>query len=201
MGTEIAVPVFGPLILIGAAILIYLAISGRRRPISESSTLGMGRSRLALGYLGVLAAAFAYSYWDTVDLSRYKVAEGHVTQAEADQYFWGWLLNLLCLVTPFIYLFLTALGLPLLKILRRIGFVSILGTLLASQAIALLISEGRARRFTNKDFRYDPVKGTCICPAGKSLYSNGSNVFFNDYAAVKFRAPKSAGTVSYGVVA
>jgi transposase len=52
--------------------------------------------------------------------------------------------------------------------------------------------EGRAGRFTNKDFRYDPVKGTCICPAGKSLYSNGSNVFFNDYAAVKFRAPKSA---------
>ena len=52
--------------------------------------------------------------------------------------------------------------------------------------------EGRARRFTNKDFRYDPDQGTCICPAGKSLYSNGSNVFFNDYAAVKFRAPKSA---------
>jgi hypothetical protein len=51
---------------------------------------------------------------------------------------------------------------------------------------------GGAGRFTNKDFRYDPVKGTCICPAGKSLYSNGSNVFFNDYAAVKFRAPKSA---------
>lgn len=52
--------------------------------------------------------------------------------------------------------------------------------------------EGRAGRFTNKDFRYDPVNGTCICPAGKSLYSNGSNVFFNGYAAVKFRAPKSA---------
>lgn len=52
--------------------------------------------------------------------------------------------------------------------------------------------EGRAERFTNKDFRYDPDQGTCICPAGKSLYSNGSNVFFNGYAAVKFRAPKSA---------
>lgn len=51
---------------------------------------------------------------------------------------------------------------------------------------------GRPERFTNKDFRYDPDKGTCICPAGKSLYSNGSNVFFNGYAAVKFRAPKSA---------
>lgn len=52
--------------------------------------------------------------------------------------------------------------------------------------------EGRAGRFTNKDFRHDPDHGTCICPAGKSLYRNGSNVFFNGYAAVKFRAPKSA---------
>lgn len=52
--------------------------------------------------------------------------------------------------------------------------------------------QGRVGRFTNKDFRYDPDQGTCICPAGKSLYSNGSNVFFNGYAAVKFRAPKSA---------
>lgn len=51
--------------------------------------------------------------------------------------------------------------------------------------------EGRGT-FTNKDFHYDPDQGTCICPAGKSLYSNGSNVFFNGYAAVKFRAPKSA---------
>lgn len=52
--------------------------------------------------------------------------------------------------------------------------------------------EGRPERFSNKDFQYDPDTGTCICPAGKSLYSNGSNVFLNGYAAVKFRAPKSA---------
>lgn len=51
---------------------------------------------------------------------------------------------------------------------------------------------GNAGRFTNRDFQYDPEKGTCICPAGKALYSNGSNVYFNGYAAVKFRAPKSA---------
>lgn len=50
---------------------------------------------------------------------------------------------------------------------------------------------GSRQSFSNKDFRYDPVNGTCICPAGHSLYSNGSNVFFNGYAAVKFRAPKS----------
>jgi hypothetical protein len=31
--------------------------------------------------------------------------------------------------------------------------------------------QGHVGRFTNKDFRYDPDQGTCICPAGKSLYS------------------------------
>ncbi len=52
--------------------------------------------------------------------------------------------------------------------------------------------EGRSDRFTNKDFRYDPERHTCICPAGKSLYSSGSNVVINGYAAVKFKGPKSA---------
>ncbi len=52
--------------------------------------------------------------------------------------------------------------------------------------------EGRPDRFTPKDFRYDADQHTCICPAGKSLYSNGSNITVNGYAAVKFTAPKSA---------
>ncbi|MFZ5621362.1 MAG: transposase [Pseudomonadota bacterium] len=52
--------------------------------------------------------------------------------------------------------------------------------------------EGRPERFTNKDFRFDPDKHTCICPAGKALYSNGRNITVNGYAAVKFTAPKSA---------
>ncbi|MFZ5655418.1 MAG: IS1182 family transposase [Pseudomonadota bacterium] len=52
--------------------------------------------------------------------------------------------------------------------------------------------QGRPDRFTNQDFRYDPDRHTCLCPAGKSLYSNGSNLTINGYAAVKFTAPKSA---------
>jgi transposase len=34
------------------------------------------------------------------------------------------------------------------------------------------ISRGK---FTPQDFTYDPEQNTCICPAGKSLYSNGSH--------------------------
>lgn len=37
------------------------------------------------------------------------------------------------------------------------------------------------------DFDYDPATQTCTCPAGKTLYRNGSNCVFNGYAAVKFR--------------
>lgn len=51
---------------------------------------------------------------------------------------------------------------------------------------------GLTERYGNKHFRYDPEQHTCICPAGKSLYSNGSNLTINGYAAVKFTAPKSA---------
>jgi hypothetical protein len=38
-----------------------------------------------------------------------------------------------------------------------------------------------------KDFDYDPEQGTCICPAGKMLYQNGSNCNHNGYIAVKFQ--------------
>ncbi|MEJ2379135.1 MAG: IS1182 family transposase [Pseudolabrys sp.] len=51
---------------------------------------------------------------------------------------------------------------------------------------------GRAERFRNQDFRYDPVEQTCVCPAGKALYLSGRDVTINGYAAVKFKAPKSA---------
>jgi transposase len=43
------------------------------------------------------------------------------------------------------------------------------------------------RLYQPKDFDYDPVRQTCVCPAGKRLYRNGSDCVFNGYAAVKFR--------------
>ncbi|MDO8465456.1 MAG: IS1182 family transposase [Gallionella sp.] len=45
----------------------------------------------------------------------------------------------------------------------------------------------KAARYQPKDFDYDPQTGTCICPAGKQLYSNGSDCMINGYAAVKFQ--------------
>ena len=140
MGTEIAVPFFGPLIAIGIAILLYLTVSGRKAAITGSSKLGLGRTRLALGYLGALIVVAIYCYVDTTDLSHTKVARGDVTPVEAAQNFWGWYLNIFCLMTPFVIFFLTAVGLPLLAVLRRFRFASVLAAMLCSQACAAFIS-------------------------------------------------------------
>ena len=40
------------------------------------------------------------------------------------------------------------------------------------------------------DFAYDPVKQTCICPAGKALYRNGNSCHIKDKEYVKFSGPK-----------
>jgi transposase len=45
----------------------------------------------------------------------------------------------------------------------------------------------QAARYQPKDFDYDSQAGTCICPAGKQLYGNGSDCTIKGYAAVKFQ--------------
>lgn len=49
---------------------------------------------------------------------------------------------------------------------------------------------GTNKTFSNKDFTYDEKQKTCVCPAGKSLYSNGSHKNLKGYQAVKFRGTK-----------
>ena len=44
-----------------------------------------------------------------------------------------------------------------------------------------------AARYQPKDFNHNPNKGTCVCPAGKQLYRDGSGCTINGYAAMKFR--------------
>ena len=37
------------------------------------------------------------------------------------------------------------------------------------------------------DFDYDPEAGTCVCPADKPLYQNGSNCIHNGFIVIKFQ--------------
>ncbi|KRB93809.1 IS1182 family transposase [Noviherbaspirillum sp. Root189] len=46
-------------------------------------------------------------------------------------------------------------------------------------------------KFKPLDFHYDPVSNTCICPAGKKLYSNGVNNTANGRTYRKFTGAKS----------
>jgi len=45
----------------------------------------------------------------------------------------------------------------------------------------------KAKCYQPDDFTYDPQAGTCLCPAGKSLYGDGSGCVINGYAAVRFK--------------
>jgi transposase len=44
-----------------------------------------------------------------------------------------------------------------------------------------------AGHYRPRDFSYDADAGTCVCPAGKSLYQNGANCNHNGHLAVKFQ--------------
>ena len=44
-----------------------------------------------------------------------------------------------------------------------------------------------ARHYLPRDFAYDAEQGTCLCPAGKSLYQNGTNCIHNGQVATKFQ--------------
>jgi len=44
--------------------------------------------------------------------------------------------------------------------------------------------------FKPGDFQFDPEQKTCVCPAGKTLYGNGSNCVINGYLAIKFQGAK-----------
>lgn len=46
------------------------------------------------------------------------------------------------------------------------------------------------RVYRAADFTYDPMASTCVCPAGKSLYGNGSHCLTNGYLLNRFRGAK-----------
>ena len=45
-------------------------------------------------------------------------------------------------------------------------------------------------KFQPKDFAFDPLTGTCLCPAGKKLYSTGSACTTNGRKHCKFQGAK-----------
>ena len=52
------------------------------------------------------------------------------------------------------------------------------------------LRSSKASCYRPADFVYDAASQTCICPAGKALYRNGSRCWIGGYEAVKFQGPK-----------
>ena len=48
-------------------------------------------------------------------------------------------------------------------------------------------TEKKATTYQPRDFTYDAAAKTCVCPAGKSLYGNGSHCLTNGWVSVRFR--------------
>ena len=48
----------------------------------------------------------------------------------------------------------------------------------------------KSATYKPQDFTYDPVAQTCVCPAGKSLYRNGSRCMIRDFVLTRFRGTK-----------
>jgi transposase len=48
-------------------------------------------------------------------------------------------------------------------------------------------TEKKATTYQPSEFTYDPEAQTCVCPAGKSLYGNGSHCLTNGFVSVRFR--------------
>ena len=52
------------------------------------------------------------------------------------------------------------------------------------------LSGKKTKLFTSPDFRYDKASHSCICPAGRKLYSNGRGMNTRGYETLRFRGAK-----------
>lgn len=140
MGSEIALPVLGPIVLIGIAILIVAAISGRRRQISERSFLGLGRTRIASGYLGSLVAVVPVAFLMARDDACFQVANHYITAEAAARYQPKWTLEFYFMTATFTIVLITIIGLPTLALLRKIKMASAVGITGACLVIVTILS-------------------------------------------------------------
>lgn len=54
------------------------------------------------------------------------------------------------------------------------------------------LADKTIKLFAPKDFRVDTITNSCICPAGKHLYSNGSHCITHGRVSHKFTGTKAA---------
>ncbi len=131
MATDFAVSYFFWPVLVGTALLVLLAVAAKRREPGQGF-LKLGIRRLAFGYLGALGGLALYALANTYLIGLEKVALGHIAADELPSWIPPWSLYLFILITPFVVLMMTVVGLPLLALLSRYGGGSLVGILLVA---------------------------------------------------------------------
>ena len=136
MATDFAFAAFLIPVLLGIGALVFLAFF-RKPPVnSESAFLGLGRVRLARGYLGATSATFICSAISATQLGFNKVALSHITNEELRHLLPGYLLYFFILAMPFVLFGLTIIGLPAVAMLRKMKAMTVLWLV----AVAVLFS-------------------------------------------------------------
>lgn len=140
MGTEAVIPLFGPLFL-GCLVLLVVLAARRQRGIgSRDLLLGVGRRRIARGYLASIAVAVAIAVWMTQGQLRWGLEFGSYRKEAAFEYAVELFLFYLVTFGVLVVFVLTVVGLPLLALLRRLNFNSIVGVIFLSLVVSAGIS-------------------------------------------------------------
>lgn len=141
MGTEAVIPFLGIPFLLCLVILIALALQREDDRDTTARTLGLGRKRIAAGYLGALFVAVFVAAWLMQGQLRFRLENGNYPRTELWAYAFELQLFYFILCGWSALFVLTLLGLPGLALLRRpgaapvAGFVA--GAILAGVLLAL----------------------------------------------------------------
>ena len=136
MPTDFAYAAFFIPVLLCIGFLAITAFAGKPAVDQEKLFLGLGRVRLARGYLGATLAAFICTAISATQLGFNKVSLGHITNAELRHLLPGYALYFFILAMPFVLFALTVIGLPVLAALRKFKALTIAWAI----AAALLFS-------------------------------------------------------------
>lgn len=126
MATDFAVSYFFWPVVIISALLLLLALAAKPSQPGHGF-LSIGLRRLAFGFLGILAATALFAAIQTYLVGLNKVELGHIAADELAGWLPYWTLYLFVLITPFVLLVATLLGLPLFALLSRSGHASLAG--------------------------------------------------------------------------
>ena len=126
MATDFAYAAMLIPVLLGIVTLLAVAFFGSKVPIG-TGFVGLGRRRIACGFLGALVATLAYSLVESVQLLFWKIGQGHIPASDFQSRLPGTVLYLFVITAPFVVIALSLVGIPILSALRRLRMASVAG--------------------------------------------------------------------------